>query len=115
MPKASRTALIIKSNGIGEGEIDLGAGLMRSCLNVLLEQPEVPERVIFLNSGVFLTTAGSDVLETVRALERAGAEILSCGTCLDYYGRKGQLEVGSATDMKVTVATMLEYDKVITL
>jgi hypothetical protein len=45
--------------------------------------------------------------------EELGSEILSCGTCLDYYERRDKLAVGVPTNMRATVDAMLSYDKVL--
>jgi hypothetical protein len=73
----------------------------------------VPARIICINSGIFLTTEGSAVLDLMRQLEEQGSEVLSCGTCLDYYGRKDRLRVGSPTTMRDTVAAMLSVKRVL--
>ena len=106
--------LTVKSAGIGDGEPDLGDKLMRAFLAMLLESGRVPARCIFMSSGVFLTTTGSSVLDLLEQLERAGSKILSCGTCLDYYGRKDQLAIGEATTMRDTVDAMLSFEKILT-
>ncbi len=105
--------LILDSSGLGEGEPDLGERLMKAFLNGLLESDELPARIICMNSGVFLTTKGSPVLDSLMRYEEQGTEILSCGTCLDYYGRKEKLEVGRPTNMKETVDGLLRFKKVV--
>ena len=47
----------------------------------------VDSHMIFLNSGVFLTTQGSPVADKLRKLEERGTEISSCITCLTYFDR----------------------------
>jgi peroxiredoxin family protein len=46
-----------------------------------------------------LTTEGSDVIDILKQLEEKGVEILSCGTCLDFYNLKDKLSVGRVTNM----------------
>jgi hypothetical protein len=82
---------------------------------MLLESGEIPDRMIFMNSGIYLTTEGSSVLDILRSFEQKGAVILSCTTCLDYYNRRDKLLIGEPTNMKDTVDTILEYDKVFTV
>ena len=53
-----------------------------------------------------LTTEGSEVIEYLRTLEREGVEILSCGTCLDYYNLKNKLLVGGVSNMYTIVEKM---------
>jgi len=105
--------LVIDSSGLGDGEPDLGEKLMKAFLKVLLESGDLPARIICMNSGIFLTTEGSPVLDILRRYEEQGSEILSCGTCLDYYGRKDKLQVGRATNMKETVEALLHFRKVL--
>jgi len=105
--------LVIDSSGLGDGEPDLGEKLMKAFLNVLLESGALPARIIFMNSGVFLTTEGSQVLDILKRYEEQGTRILSCGTCLDYYGRKEKLRVGEPTNMKDTVHALLNFRKVL--
>ena len=104
--------VVIDSSGLGDGEPDLGEKLMKAFLNVLLESGELPGRIISMNSGVFLTTEGSPVLDILKRYEE-GTEILSCGTCLAYYGRSDRLCVGRPTNMKETVDALLNFKKIL--
>ena len=106
--------LILTSNVIGDGEPDLGETLMGSFLSMLLESDRIPAKIICLNSGVFLTTEGSPVRDLLDRFSAAGAEVSSCGTCLDYYGRREQLVVGVAGNMRDTVQAMLTFERVVT-
>ena len=114
MPLNNDFLLVIDSAGLGDGEPDLGEKLMKAFLDMLLESGDVPVKIIFMNSGVFLTTEGSPVLETLARYAEAGTALLSCGTCLAYYGRKEKLCLGGATNMRDTVEAMLKYGKVLT-
>jgi selenium metabolism protein YedF len=80
-----------------------------------LTQVENIKQMIFMNSGVFLTTEGSDVLESLKTMEESGVEILSCGTCLDYYGLKDKLAVGEVTNMYTAVELLTSAAKAVTL
>ena len=50
---------------------------------------------------------------TLELLEKEGVEILSCGTCLAFYGLTDQLKVGKVTNMYETVSSLLASDKII--
>ncbi|OGR10103.1 MAG: hypothetical protein A2341_21415 [Deltaproteobacteria bacterium RIFOXYB12_FULL_58_9] len=106
--------LLIKSAGIGDGEPDLGEKLMKAFLSTLLDSKRIPARLVFLSSGVFLTTRGSPVLDLLQQFEQAGSQILSCGTCLEYYQRKDALLIGEPTNMRDTVDAMLSFSRVVT-
>lgn len=105
--------LVLGSAGLGQGEPDLGEKLLRAFLGQLIERGAVPARIICMNAGIFLTTEGSAVLDQLQQLEAAGSEVLSCGTCLDYYGRKEQLRIGRPTNMRDTVQAMLAFKRVL--
>jgi selenium metabolism protein YedF len=105
---------MIKSDQFGEGQPDLGAKLIESSLGTLLESDHLPRRILFLNSGIFLTTEGSHVSEILQGFVAKGTAVLSCGTCLKYYDREDKLVVGQPTDMKATVTT-LQSVRVITI
>ena len=113
MPLDNDFLLVLKSSGIGDGEIDLGNKLMRSFLNMLVEMDNIPARIICMNSGIFLTTEDSPVEDLLLTMQTKGTTILSCGTCLDYYGRKDKLTVGQPSNMRETVEAMLHFRKVV--
>ncbi|QJW49305.1 hypothetical protein HA075_23655 [bacterium BFN5] len=69
---------------------------------------------MFINSGVLLTTQGSPVLEYLQKLEQAGVQLISCGTCLEYYQLKDKLAVGGVTNM-YTILDEMSANKAITL
>jgi len=94
-----KESFIISKNYLGEGDKTLGEILIKSFFHTLNELDELPQTLFFVNSGVYLTVASSPVLEDVKNLECKGVEILSCGTCLDYYHLKEKLAVGKIGNM----------------
>ncbi|MGB9628866.1 MAG: sulfurtransferase-like selenium metabolism protein YedF [Thermodesulfobacteriota bacterium] len=111
--KPEKIVVYINSNLMGIGEEPLGKILMRSFLKTLLDLKPVPSKLIFVNSGVFLTTEGSEVLESLKSLADKGVEILSCGTCLDFYHLKEKLKVGVISNMYDIAQSLLEADRLI--
>jgi selenium metabolism protein YedF len=111
--KFERVVVYINSNVLGIGDEALGFILMRAFLKTLLDLETRPTRIIFINSGVRLTSEGSDVIETLRNLSEKGVEILSCGTCLDFYGLKEKLKVGIISNMYDIAQSLLEADRLI--
>jgi selenium metabolism protein YedF len=108
--KAEKVVVYINSNLLGVGEEALGTVLMRSFLKTLLDLNPTPSKLIFINSGVRLTTEGSEVLESLKAISEKGGDILSCGTCLDFYGLKEKLKVGVISNMYDIAQSLLEAD-----
>lgn len=109
------TIILITKDKLGEGSDELGALLMSSYLYTLTEVLPYPAGIIFLNGGVELTVEGSESLEHIRTLESNGVEILSCGTCLDYFGLNDKLAVGLVSNMYTIVEKLNETDNITTL
>lgn len=107
--------LLITSSCLGDGPPELGGLLMKNFIHTLLETASIPTHLFFMNSGVLLTTEGSDVLEALGKLRGMGVEILSCGLCLDFFGLKEKLRVGGTTNMLTTADTLLSAARVIRL
>jgi len=111
--KAEKVVVYINSHLLGIGEEALGTILMRSFLKTLQDLKPIPSKLIFINSGVLLTTEGSEVLESLRAISEKGVGIFSCGTCLDFYGLKEKLKVGVISNMYDIAQSLLEADRLI--
>jgi selenium metabolism protein YedF len=112
---SSDLVVFIDTDSLGRGSEELGRILMRSFLQTL-EQSEVqPKKVILINSGVKLACEGSDVLEDLQELAGKGAEILSCGTCLDYFAIKKKLMVGKVSNMYEILNSVAQAGKVINI
>ena len=74
---------------------------------------KLPSKVLFYNSGAYLTCEDSDSLEDLKTLEAEGVEIYTCGTCLNFYDITDKLAVGSITNMYDIVEMMEKAGKVI--
>jgi selenium metabolism protein YedF len=107
--------LLITSNHLGEGPEELGYLLMKNFIFTLLETPQQPARILFLNSGVLLAAEGAETVEALKQLEDRGVELLACGVCLDYFKKKEQLAVGQVTNMFSTAEHLLTASSVIKL
>lgn len=101
-PKKDLVILISKDR-LGEGSEELGKVLMKGYIYTLTEVTPYPKAILFLNSGVNLVIEGSEVIQHLRTLESNGVEILSCGTCLDYFKVKDKLMVGGIGNMYTIV------------
>lgn len=102
---------MITGSLFGKGAEELGQVLMKSFMFTLTEIQAPVTTLVFINSGVYLTIEGSPVLEHLQNLEQQGCEILSCGTCLDYYNLKEKLAVGRVTNMYTAVEKLLDTGK----
>jgi len=107
--------VLITSDRLGDGPEELGRLLMRNFIHTLLETSDLPARMLFLNTGVFLTTEGSEVLEALEKLAGMGVEILSCGLCLDFFKLKDKLKAGATTNMLMIAESLLSAGQTIRL
>lgn len=114
VPAAKKTKLVVLSaDHMGEGAEELGKILMKSFLYALTQQDELPDTILCYNGGAKLTCEGSESLEDLKDLAARGVEILTCGTCLNFYGITEKLQVGSVTNMYDIVERMSSADRVI--
>lgn len=97
------SAVVIASEFMGSGDDELGAVLMKGFVFALTQLDQLPSTVLLYNSGVKLACEGSASLEDLTALQRAGVEVMSCGTCLAHFGLTERLAVGEITNMYAIV------------
>ena len=105
-------AILIQSEGLGQGDDTLGGLLMANFLRLLGESQKKPSNIILWNAGARLACHGSRVIEHLKRLEQQGVEISVCTTCLEYFDLMDKLLVGKPTTMVRSIDSMLEYDMV---
>ena len=103
---ASDKVVVIRSNVMGEGDPELGKVLIKGFIYALSQQEELPKTILFYNGGAYLTCEGSASLDDLKELEHRGVKILTCGTCLNFYGLSEKLKVGEVTNMYEIAETM---------
>lgn len=108
-------AVLITSNVLGKGSEELGGLLLKTFIYTLTQMEDNIKCLLFMNSGVYMTTEGSEAVVHLQALEQRGVEILSCGTCLDFFGLKDKLAVGEVSNMYALAEQMMEAASVICL
>ena len=111
--EAEDTVVAIASDKMGEGAEELGKTLLKAFVFSLTQQDKLPKTILFYNGSAHLTCEGSPMLDDLKALEAEGVEILTCGTCLNFYGLTEQLAVGGVTNMYVIAEKMLTAGNVV--
>lgn len=111
--KKKNVVVVISSKTMGEGNDELGATLMKGFIYAISQQEELPSTILFYNGGASHTCEGSVSLEDLKSMEAQGVEILTCGTCLNFYGLSDKLQVGSVTNMYVIAEKMTTADLVV--
>lgn len=112
-PVSGNTVVVVASDRMGEGNDELGKVLMKGFIFAVTQLDTQPKTMLFYNGGATLTAEGSDSLNDLKLLEEQGVEIMTCGTCLDYYGLKEKLCVGSVTNMYSIVEAQANAGKII--
>ena len=116
IPDARGDLLVaVETETMGRGSEELGRTLMKGFLFAVGQLPQLPKTILFYNGGAHLTVEGSPVLEDLKKLEAQGVEILTCGTCLNFYGLTDRLAVGGVTNMYDIVERLATAGKVIKL
>lgn len=105
--------IAFQNNIMGKGSDELGEILLKGFVNTIPEMKPLPKTLIFLNAGIYLTCSDSPVLSTLKSLAKNGVNILSCGTCLDYFGKMKMLEVGEISNMFEIMEVLMKSEKVI--
>ncbi len=113
--KTGKRVLLVASDRLGDGPEELGRLLMKNFIITLLDLAEAPDRILFLNTGVFLTTEGSELLAALEKLGNKGVEVMSCGVCLDYFNRKDKLKAGVVTNMFTIAESLLQAGSAVRL
>ncbi len=110
---AQKILVFIPTDVFGNGNEELGRGLMKNFISTLKEMGTELWRIVLVNAGVKLSSKDSNVLEDLKALEKAGVDILVCGTCLEYFNLIDSKAVGHTTNMLDIVTSMQVATKVI--
>ena len=115
LPRNARknTVVVISSKAMGHGGDELGTALMKGFIFALSQQETLPTTILFYNGGATIPVEGSVSLEDLKNMEGQGVEILTCGTCLNFYGLTEKLAVGEVTNMYTIVEKMTGADLII--
>ena len=114
--EADTYAVFFNTNAIGSNNSELGGNLAKMAIFTLSESEKIPAYVLFMNEGVKLP-AGDEpqIIENLQTLIDKGSKVLVCGTCLNFYGIKDDLKVGTVSNMYDILGAMQEVSKVIKL
>ena len=106
--RVGEKVLLLTKDYLGEGSEELGRNLMKSFLYVLTEADVKPKAIYCINSAVNMLVTGSEHLDNLTALEAAGVTIAGCGICLDFYGVKDKVQVGTITNLYAITESMMQ-------
>ena len=114
--EADTYAVFFNTNAIGTNDSELGGNLAKMAIYTLSESERIPAYVLFMNEGVKLVTGVEpQIIENLNTLIEKGAQVLVCGTCLNYYELTDKIQVGTVSNMYDILGAMQEVSKVIKL
>lgn len=111
--KGKNVVVVISTAQMGRGNDELGTALMKGFIYALGQQDVLPRTILFYNGGASIPCEGSVSLEDLKSMEAQGVEILTCGTCLNFYGLSEKIAVGSVTNMYVITEKMMQADLIV--
>ncbi len=107
-PKRGRV-IFLNEEQCGSGPI--GKSLLAKFLGAALNLDEKPVKVICVNNAVHITTnRGHECFEAIKKLNEAGAEILSCGSCLEGYKLVDKLAIGEISNAYEIMDVLSKYE-----
>ena len=115
LPSDNNFVLVFAKNRIGEGSEELGKMLVGGFLNTFKEMGKLPQKVIFMNSGVELVLEGSPTVPILEEYEKQGVELLACGTCLEFFEKVNEVAVGKVSNAYDILNATINAGKVISL
>ena len=70
---------------------------------------------MFYNSGVKLLAEGSPVLDVLNDLNKAGVQLVACGTCVGFFNLDDRIAKERVSNMTEIVRVLTEADGVLTV
>jgi tRNA 2-thiouridine synthesizing protein A len=105
--------VLCRHQTFGPASGTLGALLIRAFFKTLLDLETKPAKIIFINEGVDLPCHDEAIIDYCRKLIEQGCEVMSCGTCLDYFKLLDQLQVGRVGNMYDIAGALLDAGHVV--
>jgi len=106
--------ILIGQPGLGSGDMELGGMILANFLRLLGERESLPEYIVLWNEGVKIAVQDSSWINHLKNLEDKGVKILSCQTCVEFFGLEGKIAAGEITGM-VQIQDILFSRRVLTV
>ena len=106
--------LFLKADSVGNGE--LGKKLIVGFLDTLKSADNAPSAIICVNEAVLINTNAEHAAhKAMKELENKGIEVISCGSCLEFYGKTKDLKLGRIGNALEILNLLFDKDKVVGL
>lgn len=110
--RKQRVLIIVAGDHMGK-DPELGRILLKGLFESMLIQNLLPQRIFFMNTGVWLTTREESFINLLREFEKRGVEIFTCGTCLKHFQLEDSLQVGLRGGSDTYLEALFHFEKVI--
>ena len=107
--------ILISRYGMGSADERLQLTLIAKYLELLLHNGDLPSAICFYTDGVRLVCEGSPVIEQLQKLESSNVRLISCSTCLNYFGLQDKVLVGIVGGMGDILEAQARAEKVISI
>jgi len=107
--------ILITRYGMGSTDEKLQLMLIAKYLELLLRNGNLPSAICFYTDGVRLVCEGSPVIEELQKLESSHVRLISCSTCLNYFGLQDKVQVGIVGGMGDILEAQIQAEKVISI
>lgn len=112
---ARSTAYLFMRFGLGHAPEDLQLRVVGNFLTLLEGAEDRPAALLFYTDGVKLVCEGSPVLDHLRRFEAQAVDVISCRTCVEYFGLTEKVRVGKVGGMPAIMEAMARADKVVSV
>jgi len=112
------TVILVTHTGLGRTlpeDRPFGLEMLDKFFHTLEKLEEKPKAILFYTEGVRCVIEDSPLVLTLKLLEGMGVRLVSCRTCLEYYGLGGRVAAGGTGGMDEIVRLMDEAEKVVTV
>jgi intracellular sulfur oxidation DsrE/DsrF family protein len=106
--------VLIGGAGLGSGSAELGGAILANFLRLLGDRDELLEYIVLWNDGVKIAVRDSLWLEHLRKLVERGVKIISCRTCVEYFGLEPSMAIGEIGTMP-QIQELLLTNRVLTV
>ena len=109
---ADEVVYLLDADYIGSN-MELGKVLVNGFLNAALSLPHTRCTIVLISNAVRLATKGSYALDVLSKLCAKGYRILICGTCLDFFKIRTEMQIGTISNALEIMQAMTDAAKVV--
>jgi hypothetical protein len=102
--------LLFSSESLGYGDAIIGYEVLATLFEILLKKEELPEFIIFVNTGVKICAEDSPMLPRLKRIEERGVKIRCGRFCVGELELKDKIAVGEVTPLGEIYDLFLQND-----